>query len=336
MRKIKLIRWSFFIYTFLHVKIFNDSVLASQSEAEFKGFLSPILRDYRSVTNVKSVITINTIFFERQDSGEVTQEQTKTVYEYLQSQDLFRVKSLNVGSDLYKFDIAWNGRQFQFYDKTDRMLTVSSNRTDGFGAVYPNILLLPFEFIKPPLDAPESHHLLWSDLYNDQRLQELYINSTNVSRVPAEFHVKGGFEGGKYFFYKVTFSSNSYMVLPKKIEWISEEGVILKSIIEYAHSSSNCRSLPSRVERLGFYPDGAIAMQSVATIDSLDLNAVTDLGVFNVDRDGVVTIFDSDSKIFVKNNKSRLFASRILFFSIATGLTLGLFFWFQKNRHLKV
>jgi hypothetical protein len=312
----------------------SDSV--NISEMEFKGFLSTILRDYMSVTNLESVITIDTTFFEKQESGTVTRDQSKTMYEYTHSQDLFRIKSSDIGGNLNGFDIAWDGQQFQFYDKTDRKLTVSSNRTDGFGAVHPNILLLPFEFIKPPLDTTESHHLLWTDLNDSLRLQEVYINSTNVSKIPIEFHVKGGVYDGTPFFYKIRFSSNRRLMLPTLIEWVSSGGgVISKTIIEYAHSSPDCYSLPSRVERLGFYPDGTIAMQSVAAIDFINLNNITNLGVFKIDRTGVLTIFDSDSKVYLKNNKSRLFASRIMFFLVAAGSSLGFLFWLQKKGHTK-
>jgi hypothetical protein len=257
-------------------------------------------------------------------------------YEMWLADKRFRIESSS-GKDADLYNIAWDGSQMQYYDRDSESMTVSTNLTDGFGAVPIDPLLASFEMLKDIQGTNGMiHALTYADLSDPICQQRLNIYRTNAD-FDHVVELPGGQLDKRRFFYRIHMVSEPFS-LPSIIEYVDAFGkLIARTQITYSTRNVNgsVQCWPQSVTRESYSKEGKLNAQQALTIEYLDLDKKIDASTFRLDTKQVSHIWDSDQRKFVQRRSEFVERSRVVliafFFLSSVGAIFVAFRFYWKR-----
>lgn len=233
-------------------------------------------------------------------------------YEYWAEGDRYRIKSrtdkhLRLKSDS---DIAYDGKRYYYLDV--RLKTLSYQQKDvprTFTAI-PNPLFLPVDYLSNDDDECALCALRLTDFKAEDaraanRVKSLVTKSEQrddaTGGVISEVEMPGSKTGKRAFRLNVrTLEASEGHVRPLLINRVGADEKVLSSLLFANFTPSVLGDFPRTMSAKVFDDKGNLAMQAEFTVRTLELNQPIKPGIFTIGFDEAETVWDSDSKVFVK------------------------------------
>ncbi|MCP4601255.1 MAG: hypothetical protein GY847_12145 [Proteobacteria bacterium] len=222
----------------------------------------------------------------------------------------FSERGLGLAND---FEILFDGHMFYFFDRDLDLISYHTGDGTNLPTSLPNPLLLPFNFLDVAPPDCESCRLRLRDLGN----REHWNRRTQGARIPA--HSKspttinipvGGTKSLSSDDFLIYFSIRGERLLPSKIERVDAAGRSIY-LVEFHSYSGDAVSgveviVPNEIEFIAYDTarrnregESMIAIRTIITTSSIQLNRSIDTSVFEMDLSRAGRIWDGDAEMFI-------------------------------------
>lgn len=209
------------------------------------------------------------------------------------------------------YEVAFNGRQFELFNVADSILSVRKDDSRSLPISLPNPFLLFLDHLGVVNDGCDGCM---------PRLDELGVKNLRLAvpgvaeRKPTDepgtllVAIHGGTEDSTPFEHRLTFGKAGASSRLQRSRRVTTDGRLMSDIhyADFLKAGPNGEfELPTHLtlEVYDYEHDGGVAMHLEYFIDQLDVNQAIADGQFSLDWEKARSIWDSDSKMFIKGGK---------------------------------
>lgn len=299
--------------------------------------LGPLLEQYTTVASLHFKANCHMVVDENAEAPagatKIPVVTSDGEYEFWWSGGKYRIRSqIDKSRQTPVYEVAFDFNKFQFFEGDQAKLSLSTNNTDEIGAVTPNPLLAPFEFLLRPENGPAVHQPMMENL---PKLAGRLKDCSVISDSPLVMDFPGGVMEGQQFFYRVHTTTTNSLVVPSMIELVgTNAAAIVRTFITYQGVTVAGKPTfwPSKVSRKGYSRNGGVVLSHEATVTALEFTALED-STFVLDPGKARVIFDVDSKKPIKAIRStNRNTVRWGFFAFLAVLSIGVIGLIRKTR----